>query len=616
MAQTIAVAPANAVTIQRRVDWLTPLLVLIFVLSGASGLIYQIAWIKLLSLTFGVTIYAVSTVVAAFMGGLALGSFLGGRLSDRVGSPVLAYAAVELLIAGLGLKSVDALDWAQSVYLNLYPRDADQAALQIVALRFVLSAAVVLLPTTLMGATLPLIVRGSLSFGQQIGARISSLYASNTTGAIIGTLVAGFILIGSIGVRSTIVTAAALNAVAAAFALMLGLLAWLQRGARSGSSPQPSAVSQNGEVTMLVSSRVRAAVLVIFAVQGFASLAYEVIWTRVFAVLLDGSTYAFSIVLAVVLFGIAAGSAAISPILGRPFNWVRIYAGIQIGVAAFSLAGIFTLTHIYGVMSYLARIPFIGAQLDPTGFTWTAVAAAVVILPVMLLLGASFPIAAQIVIGSRESTGRDLGLLYGGNTAGAILGAWGAGFFLLPALGSQLAIKILAGINGILAIVLATAGGGRKLPAVLTAGVALLFAALISGAIPNMYQRMLAGRFPGSEMVWIGEGMESTITIVRRLDSGYLDMHFNGQSQASDNPDVLWFHRLLGHLPMAIDKDPQDVLIVGVGGMGGHGECPGRPCPPSTRHRRTVRDRDGGRQFLRGRKWQHDRLSLRPPEDR
>jgi spermidine synthase len=568
MAHVVAIEPkVEAPTRSNiRLDWLTPLLVLIFVLSGTSGLMYQIAWIKVLSLTFGVTIYAVSIVVAAFMGGLALGSFVGGRVADRLPYPVIWYALVELAIALLGMRSVDGLDWVQSVYLANYPRDAEQAVLQVVAMRFALAAVVVIIPTTLMGATLPLMVRGSLAFSREVGARVSWLYASNTAGAIIGTLVAGFFLIGAIGVRSTIGVAAYLNAAAAATALIIGLLTVLA-GRRGDATEAEYPERTNGAAALAPSSMVRAVVIATFAVQGFASLAYEVIWTRVFGVLLDGTTYAFSIVLAVVLLGIALGSALISPFLHRHINWLRAYALLQAGVALFGFMGVFAIARIYGISSRLSELPAVGPEIGEFGWAWMAAAAGVVILPVMLLLGASFPVAARIVVPSHGGTGRWLGLLYAGNTAGAILGAWIAGFFLLPSLGSQRAIELIAGINGLLAVALALSSGhGRALPATLAAGVGVAYVSLFANLVPNMYERMLAGRFPGTEMVWVGEGMESTVTIVRHLDNGQQDMYFNGQSQASDSPSVLWFHRLLGHLPMALNRNPQDVLIVGVGG--------------------------------------------------
>jgi len=202
-------------------DWVTPALVVVFILSGASGLIYQIAWVRLLALTFGITIYAVSTVVAAFMGGLALGSFVGGRIADRASRPILVYAAAEAVIAVLGLVSPLALAWVQSAYIALSPRDAAELSVSIVGLRFVLAAVILLIPATLMGATLPLMVKGSLSLSHNIGARVSWLYASNTAGAIIGTVAAGFVMIGTIGITRTITTAAILNLTAAACAVLL-----------------------------------------------------------------------------------------------------------------------------------------------------------------------------------------------------------------------------------------------------------------------------------------------------------------------------------------------------------------------------------------------------------
>lgn len=561
MAEAVATAVPIQVRERTRVDWLTPLLVAIFVLSGASGLIYQITWIRLLSLTFGVTIYAVSTVVAAFMGGLALGSFLGGRLADRARYPIIWYAIAEFVIALVGVKSIDLLAWVQSVYLAVYPREAESAVLGIVALRFGLAALVVMIPTTLMGATLPLMVRGSLALGTELGTRVSWLYASNTTGAILGTLAAGYFLIGFLGIEASILVAATLNTAAAIPALLIGVLS---RG-QQASEPAAAHAEVARAAGPAIAPGVRAIVIATFAVQGFASLAYEVVWTRVFAVLLDGTTYAFSIVLATVLLGIAIGSAMISPLISRPGNWIRFYAFLQAGVALFGFLGVLVISRIYGITSLFAGLPWLGGAMEEMPSIWMGLAAAVVILPVMLLLGMSFPVAARIVVAARGSTGRDLGILYAGNTAGAILGAWMAGFFLLPSLGSQLSIELIAGINGVLAMALAVATGGRPLAVAFGAGVVLAWLSVAVGLVPNMYQRMLAGRFPNTEVVWVGEGLESTVTVVRESD-GDLTMYFNGRAQASDNADVLWFHRLLGHLPMALHPNPQEVLIVGVGG--------------------------------------------------
>lgn len=566
MAETAAtLAPAQA-RVRAAIDWVTPALAAIFVLSGASGLIYQISWVRLLSLTFGVTIYAISTVVAAFMGGLALGSFLGGRLSDRVRRPILWYAGAELVIAMMGLLSPFALSWVQSAYLALYPRDASETAVVIVALRFALAAVVVLIPTTMMGATLPLMVKGSLAIGRGIGARVSWLYATNTAGAIFGTVAAGFVLIGALGINGTIIAAALLNLAAAIAAVFVGLAARPATSAIEMEETRPISHLQGAEVTEEISTFIRWLVVVTFAVQGLASLAYEVIWTRILAILLDGSTYAFSIVLAAVLLGIALGSALVSPLMGLRLPWVRVYALLQAGVSAMAFLGIVAFARIYGIMGRLDDLPLAGAAVD-SHFGWMATVALVAVLPPMVLLGASFPIAARIVVSGAANAGRDLGVLYAGNTAGAILGAWTAGFFLIPTMGTQGSIMLLAGLNALLAIGLAAASGrGRALTSAIAAGLAVGSFSLVLVLAPNMYARIVASRFPEHAAVWIGEGQETSVLVLRKRDTGALDMFLNGQHQASDDPGMVNFHGLLGHLPMALHPNPQDVLIVGLGG--------------------------------------------------
>ncbi len=551
---------------QSAVDWLTPALVVVFVLSGASGLIYQISWVRLLSLTFGVTIYAISVVVAAFMGGLALGSVLGGRLADRVRRPILWYAAIEVAVAGLGLLSPQALTWVQSAYVALYPRNADEAVLGLVALRFSLAAAVLLIPTTLMGATLPLMVKGSLAMGRDVGPRVSWLYAGNTAGAILGTLGAGFFLIGTLGISATIHAAAVCNLTAAVAALALGAVA-RPTAPLATTNAENSASTDTEEVTGPgFAPMVRALVIVTFAVQGFASLAYEIIWTRILALILDGTTYAFSTVLATVLLGIALGSALVGPFMGRHLPWLRIYALLQAGVAALAVLGLVVFADIFRIVGALERVELLGPLLN-RHLGWMATVALIAILPPMLLLGTSFPIAARIVVPDARNAGRELGLLYSGNTAGAILGAWAAGFLLIPTLGTQASITLLAGINGILAVVLALVSGGRRLltaaVALVLIGVSLLLASLLA---PEMYRRVVASKFAGSDLVWVGEGKETSVAVVRNRASGVQHMFINGQGQANDDPGMVAFHRLLGQLPMALHPNPQDVLIVGLGG--------------------------------------------------
>jgi spermidine synthase len=301
-------------------------------------------------------------------------------------------------------------------------------------------------------------------------------------------------------------------------------------------------------------------------VQGFASLAYEIVWTRVLAILMDGSTYAFSIILATVLCGIALGSALVSPLMSRRLPWVRLYAILQTGVAVLTCLGVVAFGRAYEIMGELRQIPALQGFVD-NHYGWMAGLAIIAVLPPMLLLGASFPVAARIVVSTAGHTGRGLGVLYAGNTAGAIFGAWTAGFFLIPTFGTQISIELLAGINALLAFALCLFSGRfGSILALVGIGLSMFAFTAVHTLAPDMYQRIVTGRFPEHDVVWVGEGKETTVAVVQNRASGVVNMFLNGQGQASTDMGTVWFHRLIGHTPMILHRDPQDVLIVGIGG--------------------------------------------------
>jgi spermidine synthase len=234
-------------------------------------------------------------------------------------------------------------------------------------------------------------------------------------------------------------------------------------------------------------------------------------------------------------------------------------------VAALAFIGIVAFARIYTITEWLGELPGL-APLMANQFGWMAVAVIACVLPVMVLLGASFPVAARIVV-NPDRAGRDLGVLYASNTIGAILGAWTAGFWLLPGLGSQLTIELLATVNTVLAVGLALATGHLR---VATAALALALTIASAGVMfryaPDMYRSMLVGRFPETELVWAAEGIETSVTVVRTPDNGNHHLFLNGQHQASEDSGTVGFHELLAHLPMTIHPAPQDVLIIGLGG--------------------------------------------------
>ncbi|MCC7371873.1 MAG: fused MFS/spermidine synthase [Chloroflexi bacterium] len=528
------------------------LLLLVFLLSGASGLIYQVLWQRQLALVFGVSAYATATVLAAFMAGLALGGYVAGRVADRVRSPLLWYGVVEILIGVTGLLTPIAFASLQEVYGPLY-RTVGGSALAPV-LRFAIAFAVLLAPTALMGASFPLVVKAALGSRDDGGRAIGLLYAINTFGAVVGTLAAGFLLIGELGVRGSIGTAAALNVVA-------GLLSVLV--SRQAAQPAQAADAPHAAATADVRCPPTLLRLLPFllGVSGFCSLAYEVVWTRLLVLFLETTTYAFTVMLAAFLLGITLGSAAVSPFLRRAKNGPLALVALQALVAVSSLLALQALARMEPLLVALGFATEEGPSIFAMG-----VLAFTAMFPPALFLGMSFPLAVTLFTAGGESVGKRLGSLYAANVFGAIFGALSAGFLLVPTLGSNLTLTLLAGLNVLAAVLTLAADSWTPTRTRLSAAlVGLLVVGVLGAAAPRAYADLLAARFPGERILWSEEGLETTVTITRDRDE-HLAMYMNHHHQANDADWMVFFHRMLGHLPMLLHPQPKQVLVVGLGG--------------------------------------------------
>lgn len=550
--------------------WLLTLLA-VFVITGASGLIYQVVWVRMLALVFGVTAYAISTVLSSFFAGLALGSFLSGRISDRLRSPLRAYAAAEILVAAFGLLTPAAFALARLLYLAIHDALPDSlAALTLV--RFVLAFGLLLLPTTLMGATLPLVVRAGAQRTERIARNLSLLYAANTFGAMAGAYAAGFELIGRYGLRGSLLIAAAGNVIAALAALAL-----------AGRSPAPgppatdptTQESGNVDVSRPLTppphvgeggrgTRSATVALVVFGVSGAVSLAYEVVWARLLAMFFDASTYGFTAMLTMVLFGIGLGSWLISPVIGRRWNWMLVFAAIEAAVGLLGLLALPLLTHLIPLAERLGLYTDPGA-LGQFSVRFMAFAAFLVVAPPMLLLGASFPVAARVV-GVEGGVGRRIGGVYAVNVFGGIIGALAGGFLLVPYLGARASLLLLACVNLALAVALVWGAVGKLRP-VVAPGLAA-FAIAVIGIItaPDLLTGIFRDRFAGQDVIWVDEGLENTVAITDSRTTDERKMYINGQPQATTFAAVTNFHKLIGHLPVLLHADPRRALVIGLGG--------------------------------------------------
>ncbi|MBI5168514.1 MAG: fused MFS/spermidine synthase [Candidatus Eisenbacteria bacterium] len=389
-----------------------------FFVSGAAGLLYEIVWSKQLAYVLGSSLHAVATVAAAFLCGLAIGArVLGGPLSRR-GDGARLYALLEFGVAVLGVALLPLLRGVEPVFGHFYRTlGADSALFAVV--RFLLTFVVLLPPTVLMGATLPVLVE---HFEKDlVGPALARLYAVNTFGAVAGSALAGFVFMPTLGLART-------TYVAAAFNLAAGALAWFAGGAPARSAP-PAAVPVPAAPAAPAPSV--APVAVLFALSGFAALAFQIAWVRLFSLVFGSSVYSFAGVLGVYLFGLALGSAAVSFALRRGAS-LALFARLQWALALSAAAG----------LHYFGQLPDRMLELSVrSGTSWAALFTGQIVLVGTLLLvpcallGALFPVATRLL--QRGHGGDAAGFAYAVNTAGTLAGSLTAGFLLVPALGVQ-----------------------------------------------------------------------------------------------------------------------------------------------------------------------------------
>lgn len=547
------------------------LVLVFFLLSGLSGLIYEVIWTRVLLTVFGATIYAVSTVLAAFMGGLALGSWGGGKLADRIRRPLRFYGILEILIGCMALCVPRMLDLFDPVYRVIYA-SGNASFMQLSLVRFFLSFLALLIPTTCMGATLPVLSRFLARQGGTLGSRIGGLYAINTTGAVLGTFLAGFVLIGRFGTHGTILLAAAISVLVGLGALIASFL--FERGALGRPDPSdpsdPSDQSDPSAPSDLPVWLVRV-ILATYAVSGFVALAYQVFWSRALVFRFDylkNTTYSFSAMLTVFLVGLALGSAFMSLRIDRQRDPVRLYGLLQI---LLGLSGAFSL---FALISYAGLVQF-GEPMgdDPSNFNWTLAVANVFLRTVLtiglptLLMGMAFPVAARLCVRHLRSVGAGTGRLYALNTVGAIIGSFAAGFVLIPIFGLARGLLVLGLVNVLLGtLVLLVNPFDTRKHKVAWSAVSLAALVLFFIRIPQQYPFQTPPE-ERHKILSYREGSLATVSVIE--DSiGDRTLFVDNVGVAGTDRVLLTDQKSLAHVPMLILPNPKSALTVGFGSGG------------------------------------------------
>jgi spermidine synthase len=416
----------------------------IFVLSGAAGLVYEIVWSRQLVLVFGNTTQAVSAILAGFFGGMAIGSVLGGRLADRVRSPLRLYGAIELVLVAVVVATPFTFRVVTALYGTVAVALEDSPQL-LAFIRLGLALLALAPATILMGATLPTLTR-HLSTNAHLSQSFGRLYAANTIGAILGTLAAGLVLIELVGLTRTLYIGAACSAFAGVAALLLSRQAPPDSPAPEPPDPAVASPTDSRVNDVSMPNRTTLAMAVAF-VSGLTSLGYQVLWTRLLASGTGNTTYVFTIILAVFLVGLAVGALLFNFIRPRINDPIRLLAVAQMLVAGLVLLG------LVGVV--VRPENFVPSQSLATLRALTG-SVLLVVLPVTVVMGLSFPAASALLADDARHAGRESGSLIAVNTVGAISASVIIPFVLIPILGSPAVVVLLALVNALLGIALAT----------------------------------------------------------------------------------------------------------------------------------------------------------------
>ena len=533
-----------------------PVLLVLFVGSGCAALIYEIVWFEMLQLSVGSSAVSLGVLLGTFMGGMCIGSLALSRVISRRHHPLKVYAALELGVGAFGLLALVLLPIAGSVYLSIAGHGMPGFLL-----RGAVAAICLLPPTFAMGATLPAIARWVETTPRGV-SWLGFFYGGNTAGAVLGCMVTGFYLLRKYDVQTTTFVAVALNIIVASSAF------YLSRVTPSGAAESDARVAT--DETPAGTNLVYAAI----ALSGMTALGAEVVWTRLFTLLLGGTTYTFSIILSVFLIGIGLGSS-VGSYAARQLVRPRLALGlVQLALMA---AIAWTAWQVTSQLPYwptnpeLTTRPWFQFQIDFVRCAWA-------ILPAACLWGASFPLALASVASPGQDAGRMVGRVYAANTIGAIVGALVSSLVIIAWVGTQQAQRILivlSAIGAALMLVPVFVKSSRKAQFAARSGAwaavtAFCAVFLAWGVAPVPALLVAYGRFSSpryfnhGDFVYVGEGMNSS-PAVSVLSNGVVNYHNAGKVQASSEPQDMRLQRMLGHFTTLVPLHPRSVLVIGCG---------------------------------------------------
>ncbi len=572
------------------------LIYLMFFLSGAAALIYQVVWVRSLTLIFGGSHLAVTAVLSIFMAGLAIGGYAIGKYADHVGKPLRLYGLLEVGIAFFAVVFMGLMRLYPSIYVPL-AQGKDNAHFYLLFIRVLFSAIALIVPTTLMGGTLPVLSRFVSNQPKDLRSYLSFLYGVNTFGAVLGAAAGGFFLLRFYTVRTTLQVAILSNA-------LIGLTALLLQGRAASALGSNASVSNGKEVLSKAGSAAVSPpkdiedpfplklVLWGIGVSGFCALGYEVLWSRILTIVAGASVYSFTTMLVAFLAGIALGSEGYGLLpkffkindrgINRSVSW---FGGVQVIIGVTALL---VTIYIRDIPANSVRLQnyFFGMGISPfDARMWSNFTLAFFYMVVpAFFMGVAFPMAGKVRAEYRSAVGGTVGEVLAYNTLGAILGAAISGYGMIYLFGIERSLQMLTVVNiGFGMLVLLSMKNINLLKwgmAGLTAA-ALVFLAFNQNALrlwdmnyfaifrnnqPEAFRtpEMVREAVENTDVLYYGEGVEAIVSSIK-IKGGEQSFITNGRIEASSHLQALQCQFTLGHLPMLLNKNPRNVLVVGLG---------------------------------------------------
>ena len=572
------------------------LIYLMFFISGAAALVYQVVWVRSLTLIFGGSHLAVTVVLSIFMAGLAIGGYFIGKYVDRVQKPLRLYGFLEIGIAVFALIFMELMKFYPSIYIAL-AQGKDQSPIYLTFIRTLFSAMALIIPTTLMGGTLPALSQFVSRQPENLRGYLSFLYGFNTFGAVLGALAAGFFFLRFYSVSPTTYIAILANAFIGLVSIVIQdkaaiVLSLKERKIEHGRDLTPETLTTPSDVTIGKSLLPLRLVLWGIGVSGFCALGYEVLWSRILTIAVGASVYSFTTMLIAFLTGIALGSE-IYGLLPRFFRVkenrtersISWFGFVQIAIGVTALLVTIFIRDI-PVNSVRLQNFFLGREISSFGLrTWSNffLAFFYMVIPAFFM-GVAFPLAGKVYAEYKKRVGSAVGEVLAYNTVGAIGGAAISGFLMINFFGIERSLQMLAIVNiGFGLLVILSLRNSNLLNfgiSSLTIGLLLFLSfnpsvfriwdmkyfAIFRSNQPEAFRtpEMVREAIENTDVLYYGEGIETIVSSIK-IKGGEQSFITNGRVEASSHLQALQCQFTLGHLPMLLNKNPKKVLVVGLG---------------------------------------------------